>query len=96
MKEKGMQHLLNTLEISGHISILMLVGRSSRTDFDPFANMIITNTAFTIQLVIVSAKETYLCSSETCRQWGKLTSEDILYILFRINKDIFDIFHEQK
>ena len=90
-----MQHLLNTLKISGHILIPMLVGRSSRTDFDPFANMIITNTAFTIQLVIVSAKETYLCS-ETCRQWGKLTSEDIVYILFRINKDIFDIFHEQK
>ena len=57
----------------------------AQTHFDPFANMIITNTAFTIQLVIVSAKETYVYS-ETFTQWGKLTSEGIVNILFRINK----------
>ena len=74
--------------------ILLLVGRSSQTHFDPFANMIITNTAFTIQLVIVSEKETYLYS-ETCTQWGKLTSEGIVYILFRINK-IFRYFSMNK
>ena len=82
-------------QISINLLIFMLVGRSSQTQFDPFANMIITNTAFTIQLVIVSTKETYLYS-ETFTQWGKLTSEGIVYILFRIKQNLFDIFSMNK